>query len=62
MKLDRGVLIEAGVDLAVGTRMLQDAIDQRIENYPEDEDYKKMRGFLVERQEVLYNLLNLIPE
>ena len=62
MELDREGIIAAGADLAVGVRKLQDRLDKLIELHPDDEEYKEMRDFLAERQEVLYDLLTRIPD
>lgn len=62
MELDRAAIIEAGAHLAVSSRRLQDQLDRLIELHPDDEEYRKMRDFLEERQGTLYDLLLLIPE
>ena len=51
-----------GAHLAVANRKLQDQVDRMIKQYPDDEEYKKIRDFLEERQGFLYDLLLLIPE
>ncbi len=62
MELDRVYLVEAGAELAVKGRQLQNSLDRMIEQHPDDEEYKRMRGFLAERQKVLYDLLERIPK
>ena len=62
MELDGAGIVAAGAQLAVAGRKLQDQLDRMLENHPDNEEYKKMRDFLAERQEVLHDLLIRIPE
>ncbi len=55
-------LVEAGAELAAKGRQLQDYLDRMIEQHPDNEEYKEMRGFLADRQKVLYDLLERIPK